>query len=78
MAVRTILRLPAVKAATGFGSTSQIYELMARGEFPRAVRLSPQAVGWFADEIAEWQEARERTSPGVAPRDRKRSSEAAA
>ena len=33
MAIRTILRLQAVKAATGFESTSQIYELMARGDF---------------------------------------------
>ena len=78
MAVRTILRLPAVKAATGFESTSQIYDLMARDEFPRAVKLSAQAVGWYADEIAEWQQARKRITGAVRPRKREQSAEAAA
>jgi prophage regulatory protein len=72
MAIRTILRLQAVKAATGFESTSQIYELMARGDFPRAVKLSVQAVGWYEDEIAEWQQSRPRAEGGAAPRARKR------
>jgi prophage regulatory protein len=56
---------------TGLGD-SQIYELIAQGEFPRPVKLSAQAVGWFEDEIAQWQEQRPRTAPGAAPRDRKR------
>jgi prophage regulatory protein len=60
------------KAATGFESTSQIYELMARGDFPRAVKLSAQAVGWYEDEIAEWQQSRPRAKGGAAPRERKR------
>ena len=73
MTIRTILRKPAVKQATGLGN-SQIYALVARDEFPRPVRLSAQAVGWYSDEIAEWLEQRPRTTPGVAPRDRKRQS----
>ena len=71
MAIRRILRKPDVKQVTGLGN-SQIYELIARGEFPRPVKLSAQAVGWFEDEIAQWQEQRPRTAPGIAPRDRKR------
>ena len=71
MAIRTILRLPDVKAATGFDSTSQIYDLMAQGKFPRPVKLSAQAVGWYEDEVAQWQDERERAVIGL-PRDRKR------
>lgn len=33
-----ILRLPEVKAKTGFGR-STIYALMASGEFPRSIRI---------------------------------------
>ena len=71
MAIRRILRKPDVKLVTGLGD-SQIYELIARDEFPRPVKLSAQAVGWFEDEVAQWQEQRPRTAPGAAPRDRKR------
>jgi prophage regulatory protein len=44
MAIRKILRLSAVEEATGF-KKSQIYNLMAKGQFPRPLRLSEQAVG---------------------------------
>jgi prophage regulatory protein len=49
----TILRLPAVKARTGLGSTS-IYRLIALGTFPKPVRLGLRAVGWVASEIDAW------------------------
>jgi prophage regulatory protein len=71
MAIRKILRKRGVKEATGL-QDSQIYELMARGEFPRPVKLSAQAVGWFEDEVIAWQEKRPRTARGTAPRNRKR------
>jgi prophage regulatory protein len=51
MAVRTILRLPAVEKATG-NKKSQIYALMAKGEFPRPVKISLQSVGWYEDEMS--------------------------
>jgi prophage regulatory protein len=71
MAVRTILRLPAVKKASG-NEKSQIYKMMAEGEFPRPVRISKQSVGWYEDEIEAWQKARDRATGGWCPRDRKR------
>jgi prophage regulatory protein len=80
MAVRTILRLPAVERATG-NKKSQIYALMASGDFPRPVKISPQCVGWYEDEIETWQQQRQRSAGGWSPRDRKRqqsTSEAAA
>jgi prophage regulatory protein len=50
---RKILRKPAVRARTGYGDT-QIWRLERAGRFPKRVRLSPMAVGWFEDEIEEW------------------------
>ena len=76
MAIRTILRRPAVEKATGL-EKSQIYHLMSRGDFPRAIKISSQAVGWFADEVAAWQESRQRATGGWCPRDRKRAAQAA-
>ncbi len=58
-----ILRLPAVKKVSGH-ERSQIYALMAEVEFPRPVRLSEQSVGWFEDEIEEWQQSRPRAKAG--------------
>lgn len=49
----TILRLPAVKQRTGL-SRSSIYLAMARGEFPRTIRLSPHAVGWLEADVESW------------------------
>lgn len=53
--VRTILRLPAVREATGL-ACSTIYAKIARGEFPAPVQISGNRVGWFADEVAAWQD----------------------
>jgi len=60
-----ILKLPAVKAATG-KSRSEIYEDMSLGLFPQRVPLSEggRAVGWLESEIIEWQRRR------IAERDR--------
>jgi prophage regulatory protein len=49
----TILRLPAVKAKTGL-SRSSLYSYIARGEFPRAVRLGRHAVGWLETDVEAW------------------------
>ena len=77
--VRTILRMPQVEAATGL-KQSHIYDLISQGKFPRGVKLSSQATGWFADEIAQWQEERPRAMGGWSPRHSKQrqSGEAAA
>ncbi len=50
---RRIMRLPEVKAATGFGR-AWIYELMKRGEFPLARKIGTRAVGWDSTEISQW------------------------
>lgn len=42
-------------------SKATVYRLIARGEFPRPIKLGPRAVGWRRCEVAEWLDARERT-----------------
>lgn len=51
-AVRFI-RLPEVKQITGLGKTT-LYALMKEGVFPAPVPLSGRAVGWVAEEVAQW------------------------
>jgi prophage regulatory protein len=77
MAVRTMVRLGGVEAKTGLKKSS-FYAEMAKGQFPRPVRISTQAVAWFEDEIEAWQKKLDRSKGGWCPRDRKRQSEAAA
>ncbi len=49
-----ILRLPDVMNLVGL-SRSSIYDLMARGKFPRAVSLGGyKAVGWRSNEVDDW------------------------
>lgn len=47
------LRRSAVEQLTGL-SRSTIYDLMAKGAFPRPVRLTGRAVAWPESAIAEW------------------------
>ncbi len=53
----TILRLPAVKAATGL-SRSTLYLRITQGEFTHPVSLGGRAVGWPAHEVAALNAAR--------------------
>ena len=53
----TILRLPAVKAATGL-SRSTLYLRIAQGVFTHPVSLGGRAVGWPAHEVATLNAAR--------------------
>jgi len=48
-----ILRLPAVKALTGY-SRSSIYLKISNGTFPKPISLGDRAVGWLANEIEDW------------------------
>jgi prophage regulatory protein len=51
--MHTILRLPAVKARTGL-SRSTIYLRVARGTFPKPVKLGHRAIGWLEEEVEKW------------------------
>lgn len=54
---QTILRLPAVKAATGL-SRSTLYLRIAQGVFTHPVSLGGRAVGWPEHEVAALNTAR--------------------
>ncbi len=49
----TIMRLPAVLAATGL-SASRIYQLERAGKFPKRVSLGDNATGWLEFHIRRW------------------------
>ena len=51
-----LLRRPEVEAITGL-SCSSIYALMAKGDFPRPMRLAPRAVAWRDSDVQEWIES---------------------
>ncbi|MDE0082872.1 MAG: AlpA family phage regulatory protein [Gammaproteobacteria bacterium] len=48
-----ILRMPEVEARTGLSQRS-IRALVARGDFPRPIRLSRRSVGWLESELNGW------------------------
>jgi prophage regulatory protein len=49
----SILRLPAVKAATGL-SRSTIYDRISKGSFPAPVSLGGGVVGWPSSVVDAW------------------------
>lgn len=52
--LRRIMRLPAVKEASGLGRT-MIYDLMKEGRFPKCRRIAgAHIVGWDSLEIEAW------------------------
>ena len=53
----TILRLPTVKAETGY-SRSTIYLRIAQGLWTKQICLGPRCVGWPANEVAALNAAR--------------------
>ena len=63
-----IYRLPAVCEITGL-SKATIYRLLARGEFPARVKLSPRCVGWRVAEVDAWLAARTGVHEEPAPGD---------
>jgi len=56
MALRKILRSDAVLEVTGL-KRATMYRRIAAGTFPEPVRLGPRSIGFYEDEIAEWQTA---------------------
>lgn len=53
----TLLRLPTVRARTGF-SRSSLYSMISKGEFPKPISLGARAVGWIEQEVTDWIEQR--------------------
>lgn len=51
--VDPVLSLRQVQEAVGY-SPSQIYRLIAKGDFPDRIRLGPGRVGWRASSISTW------------------------
>lgn len=50
----TLMRVPAVKQATGY-SRSSLYALMQAGKFPKPVKLAGGgAVAWRSSDVAAW------------------------
>ena len=52
---RRLLTLAQVMERTGL-SRALIYDLMAKGLFPRCVRVGARAVRWWEDELEDWME----------------------
>lgn len=52
-----IVRRHGLRAMTNL-SLATIYRLIKRGDFPRPIRLSTQAVGWDINDVHAWIEAR--------------------
>lgn len=50
---QAILRRPQVEARTGLGC-SAIYAEIAKGRFPKPVKLSARSVGWVSTSIDLW------------------------
>lgn len=55
--LQTILRLPAVKAGSGY-SRSTIYLRISQGLWTKQVCLGPRSVGWPSGEVAALNAAR--------------------
>jgi prophage regulatory protein len=54
-----VYRLPALRQAVQL-STTTIYDLINKGDFPRPVQLTGRAVGWPAHEVRAWLDSRPR------------------
>ena len=56
-----LIRLAEVSKSVGL-PRSTIYALIAKGQFPRPIKLSERSSGWRSDELEAWVEARTRAS----------------
>lgn len=57
MAQTRILRRKQVEACTGF-PRSTLYLKIARGEFPKPIKIGARAVGWIEADVIAWIESR--------------------
>lgn len=56
-------RLPRVRARVDL-SRSSIYDLIAKGKFPRPIKLGARSVGWLDSDIDNWLRERVAESRG--------------
>ena len=47
-------RKPTVKAFAGINADSTLYEWVAKGLFPKPVKIGPRASAWLVDEVMAW------------------------
>lgn len=59
---RKVLRRNEVRARTGLSATT-IYREIQAGRFPKPVSIGQRAVGWFEDEVDNWLDQRQVTTP---------------
>ena len=57
-----LIKIEEVKLLTGLGRTT-IYELIAKGVFPRAKQIPARRVAWRESEVREWLEGVQPTQP---------------
>jgi len=48
-----LIRLQEVRRITGLGTTT-IYQSVARGDFPRQIKIGPKSVAWVKSEVVNW------------------------
>lgn len=58
---RTIIRWPEVHRRTG-RSRTQAWRDIRNSKFPAPIQLGPNAIGWYEDEIEDWQNNRPRVA----------------
>jgi prophage regulatory protein len=63
--VQNIIRRADLEKVTGL-PRSTLYAKIAKGEFPKPIKLSERAVGWLEQDIADWQQERIVASRGEA------------
>ena len=49
----TLLRRPTVQQRTGL-ARSTLYQLIARGQFPKPILITSKAVAWPSDLVDKW------------------------
>jgi len=64
-----VLRTPTVIRVTGLSRTT-LWRLERQGEFPARIRLGPNSIGWRAEDIARWIDARPRGMTSTTPNQR--------
>lgn len=53
-----LARRPVVKVFAGIAADSTLYEWIAKGLFPKPIKIGPRASAWLVDELLEWKASR--------------------